>query len=153
MRKAEQVICFLWLALAFWVCVVSWGLKLGSLHDPGPGFLPFGAGVLLGLLATGHLAHVTFRPLKEEDLEFPWGDVRWQNAVCVVISLLVYTVLLTILGYILDTLFLMLFLFSFLQRKSWWIALIGSLLVVGSTYLLFEVWLMVQFPKGFFGIG
>jgi hypothetical protein len=29
----------------------------------------------------------------------------------------------------------------------------ASLLVIGITYLVFHVWLKVQFPSGFFGIG
>lgn len=153
MRKAEQVICFLWIVLALGVCLVSLGLKLGSFSDPGPGFLPFGTGALLGILAIGHLAHVTLLPQKKEDLEFPWVNVHWENVAYVVIALLSYTFLLPILGYLIDTLLLMLFLFALLERKKWWASLIGSLLVIGITYLVFEVWLMVQFPKGFLGIG
>jgi len=40
-----------WLAVAIFAAVQGLALKLGSLHQPGPGFFPFWGGVVLGLLS------------------------------------------------------------------------------------------------------
>jgi len=153
MRKAEQIISILWIGLAISVCVGSLRLELGTFHDPGPGFLPFGAGALLGLLAIAHLINVSFRFSEGEEKGLPWIDVHWQKGIYVIIALLAYAYLLPKVGYLIDTFFLMLFLFGVMGRKRWWAVFIGTLFVIGITYLIFAVWLMVQFPKGFLGIG
>lgn len=152
-RRAEQIICLLWIALAIWVCVGSWWIKLGTLSEPAPGFLPFGTGALLGILAISHLIQVTRQHPKKMEVELPWVNVNWEKGVYVVFALFAYTLLLQKLGYLIDTFLLMIFLFRVLERKKWWVVLLGSLLIIGVSYLVFKVWLMVQFPRGFLGIG
>jgi hypothetical protein len=153
-RKTEQVICLIWISLAFYVCLASLRLKFGTFKDPGPGFFPFLAGAFLGVFAIIHLAIIKFLSQKKAEVDFSAViSMRFKNVIPLFISLLLYTFLLPMLGYLLDTLLLLLFIFIFLERKKWWSALIGSLVVIGITYLIFEVWLNIQFPKGFLGIG
>ena len=153
MRRAEQVISGLWLLFALWVCVGSLRLEMGTFSDPGPGFLPFWTGALLGVFAVAHFLNVTLRSFERETSVLPWTDVRWQKAVWVVLALLAYALLLSVLGFIADTFLLMLFLFRILEPKRWWVVVATTLLVIGITYLVFEIWLMVQFPKGILGLG
>jgi putative tricarboxylic transport membrane protein len=153
MQRAEQFICFIWIGLAIWVCGGSLRLETGTFSDPGSGFLPFGTGALLGILAIAHFLNITFRYPEKRAAGLPWKDVHWENGVYVIIALLAYVFLLPRLGYLLDTFLLMFFLFRVLERKKWWTVLIGTTLVIGATYLIFGVWLMVQFPKGFLGVG
>jgi hypothetical protein len=153
MRRAEQIVSLFWVAFAIWVCIGSLGLKLGTFSDPGPGFLPFGAGTLLGIFAIAHLCNLTFRHPEKEDTELPWRNINWRKGVYTIIALFTYAFLLPTMGYLIDTFLLMFFFFSILGRKKWWAVLIGSLIVIGITYFVFEIWLMVQFPKGFLGTG
>ena len=153
MRGIEQTISLFWIALAIWVCIGSLGLDIGTFSDPGPGFLPLGTGALLGIFAMAHLVNVRLQRQEKETLESPWTNIRWKNAVFVVIALSSYAFLLPRLGYLIDTLFLMFFLFMILQRKKWYVILMYSLLVIGFSYFIFAVCLMVQFPKGFLGVG
>lgn len=152
MRRAEQIISLIWVGLAASVCLASIRLEIGTFSDPGSGFLPFGTGAILGILGIVHGANVTLRPQGKEE-ESSWADARWQRGISVIVALLAYTLLLPVIGYLLDTFLLMSFLFGVLGRKRWWATVLGSLVVIGSTYLLFSVWLGVQFPKGFLGIG
>jgi hypothetical protein len=151
MKRAEQITCLFWLVLAGALCAGSIQLKVGTPSEPGSGFLPFGTGFLLGVLALAHLLQISFR--KEEKQELLLADVHWKRGACVGASLLVYALLLPWLGYLLTTFLFMAVLFSVYQRRKWWMVGGASLLVIAVTYLVFHHWLKVQFPVGFFRIG
>jgi len=151
MRRAEQITCLFWLALAGALGVGSIQLKVGTPSEPGSGFLPFGTGFLLGILALVHLVQITFR--KDEKEGRILGEVRWKRGACVVAALLIYALLLPPLGYIITTFLFMAVLFSVYERRKWWVVGGASLLVIAITYLVFHHWLKVQFPIGFFRIG
>jgi|GEM_PF-2423652 hypothetical protein len=51
MKKTYIIANVFWLVLSIAVCLESWRLDVGGLHTPGPGFLPFYAAILLGVLA------------------------------------------------------------------------------------------------------
>jgi len=151
MRRAEQITCLFWLVLAAAVCAGSLRLNVGTPSEPGSGFLPFGTGFLLGILALVHLVQITFR--KDEKEGRILGEVRWKRGACVVAALLIYALLLPPLGYIITTFLFMAVLFSVYEHRKWWIVGGASLLVIAATYLVFHHWLQVQFPAGFFRIG
>jgi hypothetical protein len=153
MRRAEQIACLFWIIVSLSVCTGAIGLKLGTPSDPGPGFLPFGTGALLGILALVHLLKVSVAISKGESEEFLWQEVKWRRSISVVLAVLVYALLLPHLGYLIATFILMVVLFSLYDRRKWGIVVPASLLVIGITYLVFHVWLKVQFPSGFFRIG
>ncbi len=153
MRRAEQIACLFWIVVSLVVCAGAIGLKLGTPSDPGPGFLPFGTGALMGILAFVHLMKVSTASVKGESGEFLWQQVNWRRTISVILSVFVYALLLPHLGYLIATFILMVILFSLYDRRRWAVAVPASLLVIGITYLVFHVWLKVQFPTGFFRIG
>ncbi len=150
MRRTEQILSLFWIAFALWVCTGSSSLELGDFSNPGPGFLPFGTGALLGVIAIVHLAVVSVRAPREETGESPWKGLNWKKGLYVILALFSYVLTLPRLGYLTATFLLMIFLFSILERRKWWTVLFGSLFVIAVTYFVFEVWLMVQFPRGIF---
>src|SRR5512143_2089051 len=143
MKRAEQITCLLWLALAVCLCTGSYRLNVGTPSEPGSGFLPFGTGLLLGVLAFVHLARITLRKAERE--EFLQGEFQWKRGAWVVGSLLLYSLLLPRLGYLITTFLFMAVLFSVYERKKWWVVGSASLLVIALTYLVFHHWLKVQF--------
>ena len=151
MHRAEQIACVLWLVLAVFLCLGSYRLNVGTPSEPGSGFLPFGTGLLLGVLALVHLAQINFRKAPKEEALL--GEVRWKRGACVAASLLLYALLLPRLGYLLTTFLFMAVLFSIYERRKWWVVGGASLLVIALTYLVFHHWLKVQFPVGIFRIG
>jgi hypothetical protein len=60
-----------------------------------------------------------------------------------------YAFLLPVIGFIPDTLILMMFLLAVIQNVKWSTALLVSVLSVTACYLLFSS-LGTEFPKGFF---
>jgi putative tricarboxylic transport membrane protein len=153
MRRAEQITCFFWIFVSLFVCTGAVGLKVGTPSDPGPGFLPFGTGALLGLLSVAHLLKVSVTPFKQEADGHLWMGLKWQRSVSVAVAVLFYALLLPHLGYLITTFLLMAVLFSLFDRRRWGVVVLSSILVIAVTYLVFHVWLKVQFPAGFFRIG
>ena len=68
--------------------------------------------------------------------------------ILVVISVLLYALLMERLGFIPTTLLLFIFLLGVVERKKWFFTISTSVLVTGITYLIFEIWLKSQLPKG-----
>jgi len=153
MRRAEQITCFFWIFVSLFVCAGAVHLRLGTPSDPGPGFLPFGTGALLGLLSLAHLLKISLASGEKETSEHLWRGLRWQRSVSVSLAIFLYALLLPHLGYLVATFLLMAALFSLDDRRRWGIVALSSILVIGVTYVVFHVWLQVQFPIGFFGMG
>jgi len=130
----------------------SRGLGLGTWAAPGPGFLPFLAGLGLALFATGIFALAI---IKKE--EVPAAEKFWPRpdsgkmVLSVFISLVVYDLLWTRLGFSLTTFLLLLFLFRSVGKRTWSATLVGAMIASLTSYFLFQVFLKSQLPTGFIG--
>jgi len=153
MKKLDQ-----WNGVAFLIIsgIICWGstrLPYGNVHNPGPGFLPFWLGVVMGLLSIALLIKTTFQTERVKMIrELFAKKIRWGKVFYVLAGLILYAFLMDYLGFLLITFLFIAFLTRFIDPQSWkkvigW-ALVGS---VGS-YLIFEVWMKLRLPKGFFGI-
>ncbi|HSR12126.1 MAG TPA: tripartite tricarboxylate transporter TctB family protein [Thermodesulfobacteriota bacterium] len=151
MRTAEQIACLFWIAVSLSICAGAVGVKLGTPSDPGPGFLPFGAGALLGILALAHLLKTSSAARKAT--RPPGQEVKRGRSVSLAVAVFVYALVLPHLGYLIATFILMVVLFSIYDRRRWIVAIPASIAVIAVTYVVFHMWLKVQFPSGYFGIG
>ncbi len=135
-----------WIAFSMAVCIESWHLKLGTFHKPGPGFFPFYAGALLGVLSLISLT----KSLGEKKKVIPgiWTNVNVSKLALLVAVLFLYPILLNTLGFLLATLLLLLFLFRAAEPYRLRTVLFASLLTVVATYVIFVVLLECQLPKG-----
>jgi putative tricarboxylic transport membrane protein len=146
MRHNRATSLFL-LAFALFFSFESYQLGMGTLRDPGRGFIPFMAGILLAALAIGILAQSVAN--KEQPSSFGKG---WRKGCWVIGSLLVYVLVLEKLGFMITTfVFLILSMLSF-ERRRWASAIVISLFTIIISYLVFSAWLKVQLPIGPFGI-
>lgn len=133
-------------ALSGYILFASLGLGLGNLDNPGPGFVLFCAGLLLGCLA---LVSILLNALQKDraGLLEPWKGCRWGHVLTASASLAVYTAVLTKLGYLVATLGLMLVLFG-IGRMRPWVVVLSAFLSGALTYVFFRVFLQVPLPKG-----
>jgi len=69
----------------------------------------------------------------------------------VLASLFIYTWLMELLGFMIVTMLLFLFLLGIVEKKRWRFAALVSLIVTASSYLVFELGLESQLPKGLLG--
>ena len=154
MEKSDRVPGVFFILLSILACHQAIGIGLGSFRHPGPGFLPFSAGALIGVLALWCLIQsmVPKGSRKGEDsAEDVEEGLSRLKLVLVCLSLFVYTIAVSWLGFILSTFLFVLFIFCVVEpQRGWRIALNAILITVGN-YILFVVWLRVNLPKGIFG--
>jgi hypothetical protein len=152
LKRTYLINDLVWITLALLVC--SGGLKLGfgSFHEPQAGFMPFLAGLLLGLLALIDLTSGIMGQWKEakDDREI-WSEIHWGKLILTMTLLFAYTFLSPILGFIIGTTLLLLILFRMMERRPWWVLLLASLTTTGFFYLVFQIGLEGQLPRGFLG--
>jgi putative tricarboxylic transport membrane protein len=115
-KRTYVVVNIFWLVLSTAVCVESWSLKVGGLHNPGPGFLPFYTAILLGLLALISL----LQTLKESEgpASEIWGGIQFGKLAILLGTLFLYVFLLDRLGFLLGTFLLLLVLFRIVEPYS-----------------------------------
>ncbi len=125
-------------------------LHFGSVRDPGPGFVPWWAGVTLAGLSLILLAQAPRRrrapgagpPAAGADRS------RWPRVVGLLLALALYTLVLDPLGYPIATFLLVLFMLRPATRSTILPAFGLAVLAAGGSYVLFAVWLKVPLPPG-----
>jgi uncharacterized membrane protein YccC len=65
--------------------------------------------------------------------------------------LFIYTAFFSVLGFIIATVLLLLFLFRLMEPKPWWVVLTASLVTTGFFYVGFKMGLDSQLPRGLLG--
>jgi hypothetical protein len=147
-RKAEGI---LWTLLGLSVCILAWQTRLGSFREPGPGFVAFFSGLIIGgiglvmLLAAARGTHPQSKPP-----EGAFSARHRQQLVFTLALLCGYTLLLDTLGYIVTTLSMMWAFFYASGGRRWLSSLLIASLIVAGTTLVFDVWLRCQLPRGIF---
>jgi NADH:ubiquinone oxidoreductase subunit 6 (subunit J) len=139
------------LAVGILFAVYSQSVDIGTMEEPGPGFLPLWAGVLLALMSAILLIK-TFLQKKHEKGEsfFPEHD-SWKRVCMVVASLIVYNLLLQYVGFILITFLFVAFLVKFVFPQTWLRTLVTAALSTAGAQLIFVNLLEINFPKGLLG--
>jgi hypothetical protein len=62
-----------------------------------------------------------------------------------------YSLFLDTLGFLVSTFILLLMLFRFVEPQKWVVAMGGSALASIASYVVFELWLKTQLPRGILG--
>jgi hypothetical protein len=150
MKTLDQTSSLFWLLVSVSVFIGSLRLGIGSLHNPGMGFLTFGASGILGVLSLILFLQATLR--KEEVKAAPFfAGPLWKRILLVLIALILYSRLMSVLGYLISTFLLMTTLLLILERRKFVFVFVSSILATVVTYLVFSKWLNCQFPDGLFG--
>lgn len=140
-----------WLALSIYLCVESITLGFGTFREPGVGFFPFWAGVVLGTLSLTLLMQSIFKRHGDEKSLNLWREVRWDKAILVVGVLFAYVIVLNILGYIITTFAFLAFVSSIIKKERSLTTFAAAIMVSLLSYFIFHVWLDVELPKGYLG--
>lgn len=150
MERNDKFSSFFWLCLGLIIIYSAYKLRLGNLRQPGPGLFIFIMGICLSLLALGVFISSCRREIKgTQSVLSLWAGLEWKLPIYIFIILLIYSIILK-LGYLLSTTFLMVFLFGLFERKKWKFVIVGAVLSVLISYLVFGVWLQIRFPRGVF---
>ncbi len=149
---------YAWIIIGVAICLYAYKMGLGSFHEPGVGFVAFVTGLFLMLMGA-LIALERKRDLKGNTKDEK-REVRNSRAsflegpafklAYAVALLLVYALLLDHLGYVLTTFLVMFGLFYDPGRRRFGLALTAAFLSAGMTYIVFEMWLHSQLPRGVF---
>jgi len=140
-----------WLMVGIYVAIGAYQLDLGELNEPGPGLIFFGAAVILIIFSIIDLSGIFTRQSQKDNQESIWGGTQWKRLLLVLGALWAYVFLFNILGFILSTFLLMVFLLKAVEPTKWWIAILSSLSILLISYGVFNLWLKVPFPSGILG--
>jgi putative tricarboxylic transport membrane protein len=137
-----------WLLFSILICIESYRLDIGSFHAPGTGFFPFWVGMVFGILSLLLLVLTFVRSGKRVGIS---EKVRWKSIILVLASLFIYAVVLEKLGFLVSTLLFIGALLIIIERKKWLIVGIIAILSTLAFYIVFQVWLQSNLPKGLLG--
>jgi hypothetical protein len=147
LKKTYLITHFAWMALALAVATEAGRLGFGTFGRPGPGFLPFLAGVCLATLAgAGLLQTVLKKSEAETSRGFRTADILRIGTVSAV--LFVYVFFWDVIGFPASTFLLLLFLFRCVEPLRWRTVFVASGLTLAFTYILFSVLLGARLPAG-----
>jgi putative tricarboxylic transport membrane protein len=150
MKTLDQTSSLFWLLVSILVFAESIRIGIGTVHNPGMGFMPLGASAILGILSLILFVQASLR--KEDVRHKPlFAGSMWRRIFFVLLVLTIYARVMPVLGYLLSTFLLMSLLFWVLEKKRVWLIMIFSLLATLCTYMVFSKWLNCQFPDGLFG--
>jgi hypothetical protein len=147
MKRTYLITHGVWLVLALAVAAEAGRLGFGSFSRPGPGFLPFLAGITLAVLALLALIQTAFaKPSGDAGAGFKPGDLIRIGTVTGVLFL--YVLLWEVIGFLAATFVLLLFLFRCVEPLRWRTVFTASALTLAFTYILFSVLLGARLPTG-----
>jgi hypothetical protein len=150
MKTHDQRSSLFWLLLSISIFIESIRLGIGTPGNPGMGFMSFAASGLLGLLSIALFVQSSLKKEKTGTAPLFSGKL-WKRALFVLVSLVLYSRLLPVAGFLISTFLLMTLLFWILERKKVWMVFVLSILTTGVTYYVFSIALNCQFPPGLFG--
>lgn len=145
-RRAEFWGGLFWLAFGAFITWQGWLLELGTLREPGSGFVFFWLGLMIAVFAVV----ITLDGVRGEGplLADLWRGARWRNVLMVILALIAFGFLFEGLGFVLCSLALLLFLMTFVDPVKPVLSIpISVVAAVGVWYVLEKV-LLVQLPKG-----
>jgi putative tricarboxylic transport membrane protein len=151
MQKQDRMSTLFFLGLAMFVCAESIRMDPGSLSNPGPGLIPLGCGLVLGILSLIVFVQ-TFQQSRAETVALWEPGTRWAKIFQTIFSLIGYGFLIDFLGFHCITFLWMGFLCRWVGGMRWKATLITSAATVFFSYVLFEYFLRIRFPKGILGV-
>ena len=152
MKYSEIIGGIFWLIFGSIVTVLATGYQIGSVTQPGPGFLPLGVGVLLIFFSLVILGQ-GLKSLKNLQAVVPFSKPGGLKKVAYIASILL------VLGFFFEELGLLITVFLLLalsmvvaELKSWKKIIFMALVTTLGVYILFVLLLSQQLPRGFLNI-
>ncbi len=139
------------LALGAFVINSGLKLKLGTINDPGSGFMMFYIGILMCAFA----ASIILASVTEGGPTFGsrWEDARWSKPVLIIVCLIAYAFALEPLGFLIATMPLMLLLLRIIDPVRWTLAVPLAILAPLGVWWVLKHGLAIMLPVGVFEIG
>jgi hypothetical protein len=150
MRRAGVYCNLFWLLFSLVVCTEAFRLKLGAINNPGPGFFPFSAGLVLLILSLAALFQSIGKRGRKETAgrEEPY---RWWNIAIILAAIIAYTLSLERIGFLINTFLFITILLKIIEPQNWKTSVLGGLITAVAANLVFNVIFRAQIPSGILG--
>ena len=149
MKNPDRWSSLFWLVFSILICAESFRLDIGSFHNPGTGSFPFLAGLVFGILS---LVLFIRSFLYKGKMESILSKVRWKSVILALLSLFLYAIVLEKIGFVISTVFFIGILLKIIERKDWYLVIFVSITSTFLFWIVFQLWLQSQLPKGILGI-
>ena len=144
-RHGETLIAAVLVLVAGYAIWVAARMPAGTVALPGPGFFPVWLAALLGATSVALLLRVFLRPgLDTASVPLGHGHV-----VLTLLALAGASFLLERLGFVVSMSLFLMVLFGALSELGWVRSAVAAAVTTGLTYLIFEHFLGVSLPRGF----
>jgi len=141
-----------WVVIGGIICILAFQHGLGSVRAPGPGFVAFLSGLLIGGVGIVMILSMSISMGRAKETTRGAGlgipAVSLRRLAFTMMFLVAYAILMNPLGYIVSTFLAMFGLFFDREKKNWFWSFFFSVTTSLASYLVFEVWLHCQLPRG-----
>jgi len=144
----ELFFTFLLMILGIVIMIVSLGYGFGTLRKPGPGLYPF----FIGLIILFFSIVLIIFGLKSKSTEPLFTKSGVKTFLLMVITFCLWIITMPILGYVLTTFAVTYAFCKIMKLEGWLKPLALSIATALFIYLLFDVWLYIDLPRGIFGL-
>lgn len=147
-RWHSQRICGLVLFLtSLGICIESLRISIGTLVNPGPGFIALCSGILTAGLSAGLIIcpHKFEQNGTDQETRF---NVRSRKVLYVLGALFAYGFFFETIGFLVLTFLLLFFFLVFIERQKWWTVILISVFTSLGFFVLFILLLKVDLPAG-----
>lgn len=150
MKKYNLISGLIWILLSLLIGFESIKLGVGSFRNPDAGLFPLFTAILVGFFSILLLLEtITKKDQDKETKIVVWSkETRWKDIILTFLALIVYAMMMEKAGYLLTTFVFILFLFKAIEPQTWSLSILGALITVLLSYIIFNVWLQCQFPEG-----
>jgi putative tricarboxylic transport membrane protein len=151
--KADEASGLFWLVIGGAAMYGAVRLGLGTSGEPGPGFLPFLAGLVVSLLSGVVMLQATLKKGRagSSSVASLWKGVRLRKLFALGFLLLAYVLVLERLGFVLTSFIILFVIFRFIEGLSWAKTIVFTLVASVGTYALLDRLLNATLPQGFLG--
>lgn len=139
------------LALGIFVVWSGTRLKIGTINDPGSGFVLFYTGLLMCVFAGTIIVSAVTEG--GPTVASRWNGMRWTKPLVVIACLTAFAFVLTRLGFLLSAIPLLLLLLRVIDPVRWTVAIPLAVLAPLASWWVLKRALLIQLPSGIFGIG
>ncbi len=150
MRRANQISSLFLMAFSAMIFASSLQLGIGSLQQPGPGFLGSCAAALLFILSAVTLVKATQKAPAADTGQASLGWKQLAKPLGLGLAMAGYTLILGFLGYLVATTLLMFAMLFLYNPRKWPIHIVVALFIANVTYAVFYKLLDVLLPAGLF---
>jgi putative tricarboxylic transport membrane protein len=151
MRNPDQYSSLFLFIIGILVMFRSVAYGFGTFGAPGLGFITFLAGLVLSLLSLALFISSFRDPENRGRLRDLWEGLRVGRVLYVLLLLVAYALVMRNVGFLIATFVLLFLLFRLEASYRLRNIIILSLLSSTASYVLFEVVLKAQLPKGILG--